>query len=460
MGGITPVSPTARFLQLTIAFTLTFVMGSTFSIGAFTVYVERAAVPPGALDGIWPATMGSVHFLSSPVMMLGGLLLGASPTHALTTTARRMSAVSALSFFLFALAGAGVASSSPSLILTGISLLAVPLGIYTVLAIELMTKSLPNSPGTAVGLLGVAFGLGSGFFAWVFDALAQAFPAPHAIFYSASILGTLTALPTFFLRFPPNPSLLSPSQAATEQAATQQEALPLLVESPSFVQLTWRLMIAIPSFWLYTAVVLTGGASYALIPYFFKLGYVFHQPTATVMYWFQASSIASVVFSLVASMLSDLCKTESGALSLGSRNIIFVMLTTQVAIFASLTVLTRPADFNLYASLVGALKMVQAAHPLLGILLARDMFGEVNSALVFGVGGGLALGWGEALSVALMAGVEGRSGGGANTLPLDYKLFYVLGAAWSAAALVSLVSMRRSDGWRRCGEQTAGEGVL
>lgn len=419
-----------RLGQTFLAILLAFVNGSTFSVGIFSVSIQKSS-KSRILDGVWESSLGYVHLFSAPVMVYAGIHL----THASSRTAavRSLSTIAALGFALFALSAPAVQALSAAGTTFAVSFLALPLGIYALISAEISLQSNPNAPGLALGLISVAFGFGSAVYAYLFNTFLNSWTLDTAIYASSASLSVPCLVSTPFLSLPD----------ITETEYDSSET-PLMSPDESFPRLTLRRLVQLYDFWLFIFASLTAGASYALVPYFFSISSSFKAPLKVAVGAFQASSIAAVILSLALTGFTDCFAWGTGFFSLGSRNVMVAMLSVQTALCAALCFSTLTRWYGLFAVSAGMLKTIMAAHASCSALMAHDVFGAVNSALVIGVGSGLALGSGEAASVFIMSLVE-RSSQLQYSIqnPMVYQAFYYVLALWTIIGLIALIFLRR-----------------
>lgn len=481
-----------KCVQVIILCHLMFLTGSTFSLGVFTLPVEHYNIPPvlmstslnastidvPPLRGAWPFGMGLMHFLSAPVLIAAGFILDNSKANMTDGPLRILSLFGSLSFLCFALCAAGVYQQSRQVVTFGLAMQAVPLGVYYPLVTELLLDWLPDNPGRAVGLSQLSFGLGSIGVAWFYSTAIQIFDTPNAIIISAFVLALLTAVPSLFLAWPcpdsgsqgsccssnnhrsiaTNVAEISPGIV---ESVTHDEGLSLLhgdgVEKSSASRhLSWTQLVFSRPFTLYLIVVLTAGVSYAFIPYYFKLGALFDVSHDLLLFSFQITSIASTFFGLLSSIWTDHFvfhssssylkspTTRDGPFSSGAKNMMGLFLIIQTVFSFLLIPVSRTNCFALFVVIVAFMKMIMASHAGCAALIARDIFGEKNSCLTFGIGGGLALGSGEGLSAAIMTWIDsGIAKPTSEMTPAEFNGFYWIAGCWSVVGTVSLMLLHK-----------------
>lgn len=164
-----------------------------------------------------------------------------------------------------------------------------------------------------------------------------------------------------------------------------------------------RFLATQPSFWLYVSTILSTGAPYALLPYFFKLATVYHVTPSLAMRSFQLVGLFGTALALCAGILIDLLASHRHNIS-GAKRLLIYALLLQLGLFGVLVLGEKNGDGVFVV--VAVLVMLTNAHYGCAAVLARDVFGAERAALAFGVGGGLAIGTGEGMSVQIMAFVE------------------------------------------------------
>lgn len=220
------------------------------------------------------------------------------------------------------------------------------------------------------------------------------------------------------------------------------EELPLLDAHLSDRIDIWNALQSL-TMWLYVLCALTVGAAFALVPYFYRLGAVLDAPAENVTRAFQIGSFAGVPFCIVLSLSIGRFRTRIGRFSCAARNVMFSTLILQAVLCILLSRLSGSGDrpFEQFALLVTAVRALYMVHNCTVALLAREMFGSKNVAFVYGVGGGMALGSGEAVSVAVMAWIDGKQGG--ITRIQDCRPYFQIVACWSVATAVGMLFMRK-----------------
>lgn len=434
--------------QLACSSALALLLGAPLSLNVFTLAVERAAAPRGALRGVWPLGTSLVFCLSAASMAATSRVLdraaerakpgaaAAPPPGGLNAHARVGLKVAA-GYALLCVAASGVALSSAPLVLLAVAAVALPFGALTVLVLQHNAAWLPRAFGLGVGLATFFGGLGAIVCAVLFNFLLDVLPVTTAIFAAGVALSAAAIALSLLLRLPAD----APPPA---QAGEAQEGEPLVRTADSFPKLDVATLWRLPMFWLYIATIVLKRSSFAMTPYFFSLGAGYGASKQRLLLWHQACNAGSLLFNLVYGSLSDVLRARAGPFSCGARNVGLFTAVTQAGVFALLAVAVRgAADFRLWVGAVALLRLSSQAHSGLAALLAHDFFGPQNMVLAFGTGGSLGICAGELLSTAVMWGIDKYAGGAAHGSTQRFRYFYLFGFVSSALCVVGLVLMRR-----------------
>lgn len=114
-----------------------FVAGSSFALGVFVPYVERAAKPINALNDVWEIGMGAMHFASGPIMIAATFILTGNETlffpqiRRKSTRLRLLASVTLLAYLALSVSAYGTSNSSRVLLFFGVTVQAFPLAIGT-----------------------------------------------------------------------------------------------------------------------------------------------------------------------------------------------------------------------------------------------------------------------------------------------------------------------------------------
>lgn len=205
----------------------------------------------------------------------------------------------------------------------------------------------------------------------------------------------------------------------------------------SEISLTLSQLPSMPSFWLYTFATVAAQAGFAFIPFYFDMGQAFGAEMSVILATFQISSMLSALCKPFVGLCIDKVKTHRGFFSLGSKNMMLIFMMLQTFSFFLLIPVTVRQNFSQFVLLVGMLLIVFAGSACCPSTLAREQFGNVNSSLILGVGGSLALGLGEFITATLVALSVQCSGNEQG--PLAYIVFYLIAALWSLCGVVSCI---------------------
>lgn len=104
-------------------------MASTFTLGIFSVPVERSATIPHALDDVWQISMGVIHFASAPIAITASLFLDSFHSLSKTMRVRSLCLASTVGFSFLMMASFAVSMQSASLIVFSVGMYAFPLAI-------------------------------------------------------------------------------------------------------------------------------------------------------------------------------------------------------------------------------------------------------------------------------------------------------------------------------------------
>lgn len=416
--------PAERVFRAAQSLITLFLLGGLYAMAVFTVPLDAD------LPSVWPSAIGLMHWLSAPITILTGLSLQASTNR--STTARRLGSLASLCYLGFALAATRVAW----LVRVAVCLQAVPLGVNYLLHCEILVAWFRDAPGAVVGAGLMCYNAGTIVLSWVFTQLLKNLTLPSALVTTGVLLAVPSLLPAMFLSFPPC-AISSPMSQQNQGTHASPTALHVA---------------RTPQFWLYVGAVLSTGAPYALLPFFFTVGQSppFSLPSNHLLIAFQLTGVAGTALALVTGVA---CDALSSALhTAGARIVLAGALLLQVVLFGLLLVSPAPAAFYVGA---GGLVALMNCHYGAAAVLAAQVFGEADGPAAFGLGAGLAIGGGEGASAQAMGMVEwmGREGylGGVKEGG-GYRWFYAGAIGWTLAGLACVAGLRP----RRIGEDRAG----
>lgn len=431
-----------RARNLAVGCSLLFLTGSLYSVGVFNEPVEQSAGATGALKGVWSSAIVWTTLVCTPVMLLAGVVMSdpeeedspVAPAHrakiSKTSKIRFLSSIGALCFFTMALAAIGVTERSPFFLRTAVLLQGVPFGIYYLVCLELLAAWVPSRPGLAVGIGQMSFGLGSIFFSSFFEYLLQRFQCSTTFLIAAMVLGVPSAANVFLMEWPCEDESAEETESDFTDRTNRQGTV-----------ISWRKLPLFLPFWYYVLSILAGQVGFAFIPYFFKIGSSFGQSTDAVVLSFQIAILCSTIARPFLGLLADALKWGSGPFSHAAKNLTFLLLATQLAALLGLVSFSTSSNFIGFVVCSCFILIVFAGSAVGAPVLGRDMFGTVNSALVFGIGTSVAMGCGEFIFGVLMGAIDSAASA-ERVGPAKYNLFYMLSAAVSVFGIMSCTMIR------------------
>lgn len=179
-------------------------------------------------------------------------------------------------------------------------------------------------------------------------------------------------------------------------------------------------------------------AGFAFIAFFTKVSSTFNVSTNRAANYFSIMILVSALFRPMAGWLADSLRTETGFFRFASKNLMCLLLILQTVLFWRLKFLEDEGMYGEYVVTVTGIICLFAGSACAAAILARDMFGEKNSAIVFGVGGAVAMGFGEYISIQTL-GWFSRNGDELG--PKKFDGFYSICAFWSIAAFMASLTM-------------------
>lgn len=128
---------------------------------------------------------------------------------------------------------------------------------------ELATAWLPNSPGLAIGLCQLAYGLGPVVLSDVYGRFVSSMSVVKAVHLTTMIMSIPCFASIVLVEWPEPPTL---------EEASKSEDDPLLSNHlPDGRPLSWKALFCLSVFWLYVIALSATQAPYALFPYFFDI---------------------------------------------------------------------------------------------------------------------------------------------------------------------------------------------
>lgn len=311
--------------------------------------------------------------------------------------------------------------------------------VYLV-AVELLAAWNPDHPGLAVGLGQMSFGLGSIIYNSVFTRLLTHTTVSTTLISSAAVLAVPTAIAAFFLEWP-SKHVLHPFEEFINNSYDASDS------EVSSVSIPLKKLVLLLPFWFYVLAVLGAQAGFAFIPFFFKISHTFKAPLENIIASFDILFLISTIFRPFAGILADSLKLGTGQLSIGSKNMMFLLLFMQMVMFMLLVPISAFENYLGFVFASGIILTIFAAGACGASILARDLFGKHNSSLVYGVGGSIAIGVGEFVSGELMNVIDLSDKVG--TSPNKFNAFYTVCAVWSALGLLSCLMIQKYP-WPSC----------
>lgn len=294
---------------------------------------------------------------------------------------------------------------------------------------EMLAAWYPHRPGLIIGIGQLTYGVGSISASSLYHYLLVHFSSSTAIYITSAIMSIPIGISVPLIQWPPF-DLSIPQQDSEARPLVQQKNAPLTIYQ----------LVYTPAFWLYISTIFSLRAGMAFVAYFFKIGKTFGRDMTSLVTSFQAATVVGTLARPVTGALVDVLKYGDGFFSLGSKNAILVLLTSQAASFLALIRASSKNSYGQFAFFAGLVQVVFAAGTCCLPLLAREQFGSINSCVVFGTGGSLAGGFGEIFAIGMMALVENC--GERPETPSEYSTFYLLAFFWSACGLLSAILLK------------------
>lgn len=411
-------------------------------MGVFSVPIETAAP---SLKAIWASGIGLANLLSAPALSLTGFVLDtrtlplhSNDEHPVTRRIQRLAFPVSSLYFSLMLAVPAINSSSAFLLRLSAFFLAVPSGVAYILTIESLLAWMPSSPGLALTFVSAGFGF-SQFILSPVLAISIALFGVRTVLVGTSLFAFLACYVSLrYLSFPTQLDI-----AAIGPPATAPEAHVELLASSSGSDniLTWGKLLRMPEFYFYIVVTFTGRTTQSLVPYYFKLGDVFGLSTSTVVLYFQVLSFVGVLYAFAGNTLLERLSTPHRS---AVRPLLAGVFLLQVILFTILVPVSRAGNGLVALLIIACLVMMLESQTAFNVNLARDTFGNKNSALVFGIVGGISLGCGTSFFTSLLSSIEQSGGNGVST-PATFISFYPLGACSSLIGALCVLSMRKKS---------------
>lgn len=423
-----------QVINVTLANLLLFITMVSTPMGVFTVPIERAAP---SLRAVWSSGLGMGLLLGAAAISLTGFILDtrklpvtADQEHPITKRIHNLALPISSVYFTLMLAVPAIDSSSAFLLRSSALLLDIPSGVSFILTIETLLVWMPRRPGLAMTLVSAGFGLSQFILSPILTISIS------VLGLRATLLGTaITAfLATFLcLRFLSFPTQRDMAEIGTPTSASDGniELLPSSSANGPVSQniLTWSKLLRMPQFYLYLVVTFTGRTAQSLLPYYFKLGHVFGLSTSSVVLGFQALSILGIFYAFA---VNSLMEHLSSSYRSAARLLLSVVFFIQVGLCLLMIPVSKAYNGWAALTITSCLIVMLESQTAFSVILARDIFGKKNSALVFGVAGGLSIGVGGCFFTTLLAAIE-LYGDDKVSTPDTFLRF------WPLAAFTSLI---------------------
>lgn len=305
------------------------------------------------------------------------------------------------------------------------------------IGLELITAWTPHRPGLAVGIAQMCFGFGTILFSALFNFLNNSYGAVGALYISTVVLTAPCALSSCALKWPESTTCIvaQPLNYALESPHDDGDTYTRPCRA-----IRWQRLPFLSSFWLYMATIFVGQLGYAFLPYYFSIGESFGVSMSVVLLAFQGANLVSTLSRPFAGMLTDALKTSQGFFSIGTKNVLLILISVQTGLFFLLIPISRAHYFGLFVIASGIILSIFAAFACCASLLAREQFGWKSSTAVFGLGGGIAMCLGEFAAVMMMSACISSENGKDTTA---YNGFYLVSGMCSLAGLVCCIFVKR-----------------
>lgn len=176
------------------------------------------------------------------------------------------------------------------------------------------------------------------------------------------------------------------------------------------------------------------------------MGNAFGKPSNLIVLCFQVASVLSTIFRLVVGILMDRMKIGTGIFSKASKNVMALVLIIQTMLFFALPGISSGHHFGAFLIASTGIMVMFAAGAVCACGLARDMFGEENSTLVFGVGATIALSFGEFVAGSLITTLRGWRYGLKDIR--EFNMFYMVAGVVNAVGVIVFVALGEVGEWK------------
>lgn len=463
-----------------LAICLLFLSASFVSLDVFAVPVEEYS--PSLLS-VWSKGMG----LSSLVYSIWSFV-----TVAILNVPKQPSSVedspssinrrlriwllpNSLIYLLMVASIPGLNRSSSWILVFALMIQGAPYCYFYLLGVDALTAWFPTSPAFAMTLVSVSNGFSQFICAPSFRYLITYLGLINSIFCVSTLLFTFSLICGFYLEYP-NADDLSyiepmgtidleaqeekdfekictkenelsstdqdndscPSSSDDEDGqkiftGAQDMSTDKQKEDEYDTAMPWYKVMQYAKFYRFLLIVFIGRAGMALLPYYFKLGYVFNVPTNKVVIAYQLFSVCLIFWSISINSLYEYLKKRFRSKVI-SKVFLALACLAQAILFAALVPISRDSKGFLAMIVVSVLLMIDESQATFSMLFAGDLFGLKNCVTVFGLAGGLADGPGEAFFTCLMSIIEEHSGSAASVSPSTFSSFYWISSAALAFA--------------------------
>lgn len=435
-----------QLVNVVLGNVLLFATTVIMSMGVFTVPIDHAAP---SLKSVWSSGLGMANLFMAPAISLTGFVLDTrtlplhmDEQHPVTRRVRRLALPISSLYFTLLLSLPAINFSSALLLRLSTLLLTVPLGMAYMLVIETLLAWLPSNPGLAMSFVSGGFGL-SQFCLSPALSIAIALAGLRAALVLTAVFSFLATFVSLrYLSFPTEKDIAAIGlPASAPEANIELLSSSAATGSMSDNILTWGRLLRMPQFYLYIIASFTGRTAQSLFPYYFKLGDVFGLSASTVIFGFQALSLIGVFYAFAGnSLLERLSSPHRSAV----RPLLTIVFFAQAALFALMVPVSNAVNGWAALLITSCLIIMLESQTAFGVILARDVFGNKNSALVFGVAGGLSFGVGASFFTGLLAFIEQSEGSKVST-PATFIMFWPLAACASLIGGLCVLSLRKKS---------------
>lgn len=300
------------------------------------------------------------------------------------------------------------------------------------LAFAALSSWFPKNPGLASGFGSMSIGIGTMTSVKIVHTVIVRYGVIYALFITGLILGISQLMVSQILDLPANQTAINTTMDANS---------PLTGRRFKTIS-SWKHMLTIRQYWIYFLVILSSTFPYATMIYFHVIGLTFGASIDDLVGYYQLLILVSVLGRLVVGGIADHLKTRTGFFSRGSKNVLLLLLLVETIAFLCLIPISAAVFFPGFLISSGCLFLVYGASAALSIVAALEHFGKENSALVFGVGGSIAIAVADFGSL-LLAKESNRNSQSAS--PSDYTKFYIFSAVLSSLGLIACFLFQRFE---------------